>query len=267
MDEKLGVQSLFDELSATYDSTGIDFFDQISRRLIRHAGLREGSTVLEVGCGAGAALVPASQAVGPFGHVFGIDFAPGMVKRAQRLVERLGLENVRVEVGDAEAPPVQPGSVDAIVASLVLFFLPNIELALDAYARALRPGGALTFSTFVDQDDWTQLERLLAGFSSDLQPEEEGEWFASATDIRALLSAHRFDDISIEEETHHVHFPTIAAFHEWAWSTGWRTTWFAIPAENREAAKASVDNHLRALQEQRGTLRLETRVRYTRAAR
>lgn len=265
MDPKVGVQSLFDELSATYDSTGIDFFGQISWTLIRHADLRKGSTVLDVGCGTGAALAAASQAVGPSGHVLGIDLAPGMVERAQRLVERMALGNVRVEVGDAEAPPSQPGSVDAILASLVLFFLPSLDSALDAYARALVPGGTLTFSTFVDDDDWTRLDQLLAGFALNLQPQEQPESLTSETRIRSLLSAHGFRDVTIEEETHQVMFQNITAFHEWSWSTGWRATWSAIPAEHRRAAKAAVDDHLRSLEEQRGTLRLETRVRYTRA--
>jgi hypothetical protein len=64
---------------------------------------------------------------------------------------------------------------------------------------------------------------------------------------------------------HDVHFPTIAAFHEWTWSTGWRVTWSAIPPEQRETAKAAVDDYLRSLQEQQGMLRLQTSVRYTRA--
>jgi ubiquinone/menaquinone biosynthesis C-methylase UbiE len=267
VDQKLGVQSLFDGLSATYDSTGVDFFGQIARRLIRHARLREGSVVLDVGCGAGAALIPAAEAVGPTGRVWGIDLAPGMVDRAQRAVQQLALENVRVDVGDAEAPAAPPGSVDAIVASLVLFFLPDIDLALDAYVQALVPGGTFAFSTFMDDDDWTGLDRLLATFTSpEPERDEEEPWFQSESGVRSLLSTHGFRDISVEEVTHQVDFPTIAAFHEWIWSTGWRATWSAIPPKRRHAATAAVDNHLRSLHEQRGRIRLETRVRYTRAA-
>ena len=66
------MRSLFDELSETYDSTGIDFFGQIARALVRYARLRPGSTVLDVGFGAGAALAAASEAVGANGRVLGI---------------------------------------------------------------------------------------------------------------------------------------------------------------------------------------------------
>jgi O-methyltransferase/aklanonic acid methyltransferase len=165
LDQKLAVQSLFDEVSATYDSTGINFFGQIARTLIEHARLREGTTVLDLGCGAGAVLIAASEVVGPRGRIVGIDLARGMVERARRAVRELALENVQVQVGDAEAPPIEPRSVDAIVSSLVLFFLPNIDVALDAYAQALVAGGTLAFSTFVGDDDWTPLDRLLATFT------------------------------------------------------------------------------------------------------
>jgi ubiquinone/menaquinone biosynthesis C-methylase UbiE len=95
--------------------------------------------------------------------VVGIDLSAGMVERSRRVAKQLGLENVRIEVGDAEKPPTEPGSVDAIVASLVLFFLPNIDLALDAFRRALVPGGTLAFSTFAADDDWTPLDRPSRG--------------------------------------------------------------------------------------------------------
>lgn len=249
------MQSLFDEVSATYDSTGIDFFGQIARRLIRHARVRPGSTVLDVGCGAGAALVHASEAVGPNGRVLGIDLAPGMAQRAQRVAEQLGLGNVRVEVGDAEAPPTPPAFVDTIVASLVLFFLPDIDLALDRYAETLVPAGTLAFATFGADDDWQPLDRLLTSFVPDPAGAQGDEWFGTSTGIRAKLGTHGFTDVAIED----------ASFHEWTWSTGWRATWSAIPADRRETAKAAVDGYLEPRSRRDGSLTLATAVRYTRA--
>jgi ubiquinone/menaquinone biosynthesis C-methylase UbiE len=265
LDRKLGVQSLFDEVSASYDSTGIDFFGQIARALVRFARLRAGSTVLDVGCGAGAALTAASEAVGANGRVLGIDLSPGMVDRARRVVEQRSLDNVRVELGDAETPPTPPASVDAIVASLVLFFLPDIDVALDAYATTLVPGGTLAFSTFGAGDDWEPVDRLLASFVPDTPPSPEEAWFESAAGIDAKLRAHGFGAVSIEEATHQVEFPSVESFHEWTWSTGWRETWRSIPPEHLEAARAAVDEELRSRGRSDGSLRLATAVRYSRA--
>ena len=265
MDQKQVVRSLFDELSASYDSTGIDFFGQIARTLIRHARLREGFAVLDVGCGAGAALIAAAEAVGPAGRVVGVDLARGMVERAQRAVDASSLDNVRVDVGDAESPPVDPGSFDAIVASLVLFFLPNIDAALDAYSAALVRGGTLAFSTFLDNDDWAPLDRILEGFAPESARAKEDAWFESSAAIAALLSAHGFVGICSEEMTHHVEFPTLAAFHEWSWSTGYRAVWMAMVESERDAARAAADTYLESLRQPDGGIRIATGVRYTRA--
>jgi len=264
MDRKLAVQSLFDELSPGYDSTGIDFFGVIARTLVEYARLREGSTVVDIGCGAGAALIPAARAVGARGAAVGIDVAAGMVERAQRAVEELGLENVEVRVGDAEAPAVEPGSVDAIVGSLVVFFLPDIEAALEAYARALVVGGTLAFSTFAGDDDWTPLDETVTRFTPSPPAAEEEAWFESRDEIRAMLEAHHFHEVAIEEVRHEVSFPNAPAFHEWSWWTGWRSTWLAVPAEQRDEARAAADEYLRSLAEPDGSIRLATAVRYTR---
>ena len=259
------MQSLFDELSATYDLSRVNFFGQIARTLIEYARVRQGATVLDVGCGAGAALIPASEAVGATGHVVGIDFALGMVERARRTVSDQALENVQVLVGDAECPPTEQRSVDVIVSSLVLFFLPNIDDAFEAYARTLVAGGTLAFSTFAGDDDWTPLDKIVATFARPPSQALPDTWFKTPSAIQATLEAHRFHNVSIHDITHQVQFPDISTFHEWNWSTGWRAAWSAIPPEHRETALAAVNNHLRNLQAQRGSLRLDTAVRYTRA--
>lgn len=170
-----------------------------------------------------------------------------------------------MELGGAEAPPTPPGSVDAIVASLVLFFLPDIDVALDAYATTLVPGGTLAFSTFGAGDDWESLDRLLACFVRDVPPAREEAWFESVAGIDARLRAHGFGAISIEEATHQVDVPSIESFHEWTWSTGWRETRRSIPPEQLEAARAAVDEELRSRARGDGSPRLATAVRYSRA--
>ena len=110
------VTEAFDGLAARYDTDRGGFFGPVSDRLVRAAGLRPGQKVLDVGCGAGACLFAAARAVGPGGHVTGIDLAAGMLARAAATAARLGLGQVRVEAGDAEDPAYQDGSFDAVSA-------------------------------------------------------------------------------------------------------------------------------------------------------
>ncbi|MEO7421166.1 MAG: methyltransferase domain-containing protein [Ornithinibacter sp.] len=51
--------------------------------------LRPGDTVLDVGCGTGLSFPLLAQAVGPAGHVIGVDASPQMLAVAQRRTKRL----------------------------------------------------------------------------------------------------------------------------------------------------------------------------------
>ena len=59
---------------------------------------------------------------------------------------------VRVVTGTAESIPAEDGSVDAVVASLVLCSVPDQGVALAEARRVLRPGGILAFYEHVRSD-------------------------------------------------------------------------------------------------------------------
>ncbi len=59
---------------------------------------------------------------------------------------------VRVIAGHADALPVEDGSYDAVVASLVLCSVPDPSSALVTLRGALRPGGELRFYEHVRSD-------------------------------------------------------------------------------------------------------------------
>jgi demethylmenaquinone methyltransferase/2-methoxy-6-polyprenyl-1,4-benzoquinol methylase len=105
-----------------------------------------GEHILEIGFGTGHALVTLAQAVGPQGHVTGIDLSDGMVEIThQRLAQANLTERVTLLQGDAASHPFEPGAFDAVFMSftLELFDTPEIPHVLRACARALRSGGRL----------------------------------------------------------------------------------------------------------------------------
>src|SRR3954467_1970502 len=128
-------------------------------------------------------------------------------------VQRLGVQNVTVRLGDAEAPGVGDGSVDAVLASLVLFFLPDLHAALRAYRAALRAGGRLAFTTFGPTGEaWSGLEQRVAGFLPDGHPlrEQAGRPrtgpLASEQAIRAVLEENGYADVVVEERCYPVRY-------------------------------------------------------------
>jgi len=54
-----------------------DYWDYFGIRLVEHAAIPPGASILDVGCGTGSSLFPAAERVAEKGHAFGIDMCPG----------------------------------------------------------------------------------------------------------------------------------------------------------------------------------------------
>src|SRR5664279_2024374 len=125
------------------------FVEEPFERQARTDGLallrvRPGERVLELGCGAGGALIALAAAVGPAGRVVGLDLSPGMISQAAARLRRAGLADRAVLlVGDATSIPRPDVCFDALFMAftLELFDTPEIPLVLAECRRVLRPGG------------------------------------------------------------------------------------------------------------------------------
>jgi ubiquinone/menaquinone biosynthesis C-methylase UbiE len=176
-----GVDPLSRELVPTWDA-GAARYDELPRHGIRHIDERRAwrrlvaatlgdpshsamprLRVLDVGTGTGALALLAAE----LGHdVTGLDLSPGMLARARRRALDAGLAVTWLE-GDAAAPPVEPGSFDAVVCRHLVWTLPDPDGALAAWTVALRPGGLLAIV-----DGWYPPRRLPARIAADLA----GRW-------------------------------------------------------------------------------------------
>ncbi len=136
---------------------------QVAELALQHLALAEGQTVLDLGCGSGAALPTLSGAVGPSWHVVGIDYSPRMLARAEAVVRRGGLENVELRRADATRADIEPGAYDAAYACTSISAMPDVAAVLTAVHGALRPGGRLfVFDMRLKPHGWsTPLIRLL----------------------------------------------------------------------------------------------------------
>lgn len=78
-----------------------------------------------------------------------IDIAAGAIERGRAYASELGLgDRVRCLVQDLNAPDLEPDSFDLIYANGALHHLHELETALTALHRALKPGGYLLASEF-----------------------------------------------------------------------------------------------------------------------
>jgi SAM-dependent methyltransferase len=129
----------------------------------RHAALRPGETVLDLGSGAGNDVFIARHEVGPEGMVIGVDMTPEMIARARANAAKLGFANVEFRLGEIERLPVESGSVDAVISNCVLNLLPDKAPAFAEMFRVLRPGGRFCVSDIVATGELPDGVRAAAG--------------------------------------------------------------------------------------------------------
>jgi SAM-dependent methyltransferase len=111
----------------------------VAAEFVAWLALPAGARWLDVGCGTGALSEAILDRAAPR-QVIGVDSAEAFVDFARG---RLRDARVQLEIGDAQALPVEDGAFDAAVAGLVLNFIPEPARALREMRRAVRPGGTV----------------------------------------------------------------------------------------------------------------------------
>ncbi len=220
---------LFGRAAPTYGQVGPKFFDYFGRRLVELAQIPKGASVLDVATGRGAILFPAAEAVGPHGHVVGIDLSEAMIQETAVEIKQRSLKNAEVQCMDAEYLHFPDTSFDYVLCSLSIFFFPQHDRALSEMHRVLKQGGVLGVTTFWrDDEHWKWMGDLFDKYlpqtpaEDESTNEEEGEEppepdFRSHEGMGAIMNTAGFTDIQIVgEEPDFVY----GSEEEW-WSTMW----------------------------------------------
>jgi SAM-dependent methyltransferase len=130
--------------------------------------------VLEVGCGWGEFAARIRDEV--TANVVAVDISPRMVGLARE-------RGIEAEVGDVCALRFASCSFDCVVANWMLYYAPDLDLAVSELARVLRPGGRLVAAT----NSTRHLEELLSLVGRD-KTTEQRHFFSE--DGEELLARH-----------------------------------------------------------------------------
>lgn len=117
------------------------------------ADLKEGETVLDLGCGGGLDVFLAARRVGETGKVIGVDMTSEMVEKARANAAKGDYPNVEFRLGQIENLPVADGSVDAIISNCVINHSPDKLATFRGASRALKQGGRILISDLVTEGE------------------------------------------------------------------------------------------------------------------
>ncbi len=117
------------------------------RWIYSHLPIREGSRVLEVGCGNGQLWKDNLPLLPEDTHITLSDISSGMLKNAGEQLKEAG-NRITLERFDLQDIPYAKKSFDLVIANHVLFYAKDREKALSETRRVLRSGGTFCCSAY-----------------------------------------------------------------------------------------------------------------------
>lgn len=111
--------------------------------------IRPGSSIADIGAGAGAFEGALAAAVGPGGTVYSVDIEQGLLDHIAARAKKLGLTNVRVVLGQFTDPALPTRAIDTAFIYDVLHHIRDRETYLKNLSSYLAPGGRVAVVDFI----------------------------------------------------------------------------------------------------------------------
>lgn len=142
----------YDWLSRLYYLIGFRYTGY-RKKAVKALGLKQGDTVVEIGCGTGANIPLLQEEVGPTGKIIGVDLTDAMLEQARQQVAQAGWKNVELVQGDAENY-VFPRDIDGVISTYALTLSTDYEKVIASGTQALKTGRRWVLLDFKAPNDW-----------------------------------------------------------------------------------------------------------------
>jgi ubiquinone/menaquinone biosynthesis C-methylase UbiE len=138
-------------------------------------GIAKGSTVADVGAGAGYLTWRLAERVGPGGKVYGNDIQPQMLDLLRRNMQQRKITNVEAVLGAADDPRLPRGGVDMVLLVDVYHEFSEPQAMLRHIRESLRPDGRLVLLEYRGEDPKVPIrpehKMTIAQVKAELEPE------------------------------------------------------------------------------------------------
>jgi ubiquinone/menaquinone biosynthesis C-methylase UbiE len=188
------------EVAEAYEVTMGRWSRQLAPLFVEFAGVRDGETVLDVGCGTGSLSATLARVTGA-SKIVGIDPSSGFVEyaRTQNADPRLTFE-----IGDAQALPYPDESFDRSVALLIVNFIPDAPKAAKEMRRVTRSGGIVATTMWdgrANELNGCLWKAAVAIDPTVKRPAETGRSYGSAEALSDLWKSAGLTDIEVTDLT------------------------------------------------------------------
>lgn len=106
----------------------------------------EGEVCADIGSGRGNDSLKLAIEVGEDGFVYGIDISEGMIKKARKNAEKMGVDNVKFIQTELHDLPIRSDSVDLVISNCTINHAPDKKAVWKEIYRILKNGGRFVVS-------------------------------------------------------------------------------------------------------------------------
>ncbi len=114
-------------------------YEETASAALELIGVQPGSTVADIGAGAGYFTWRLAERVGDSGKVFAVEFQPPLLDRIRKTVTAHGFNNVKIVRGTSEDPHLPSGKIDLALLAAVYHEFPHPQATCGRSARRCSP--------------------------------------------------------------------------------------------------------------------------------
>jgi ubiquinone/menaquinone biosynthesis C-methylase UbiE len=213
---------MFNTVADGYDNHSLRFFSTSAGNLAAMLDLRGDEQVLDVACGTGHAALALARRLSN-GRVAAVDFSRAMLEQARRKAAESGIRNIDFIERDMQSLGFKE-QFDVAVCAFGIFFVMDMETQLAHIASAVKPGGRIAITNFLE-NYFSPCKELfferLASFGVQ-NPPQAWRRIAHADGCKQLFASAGLTNVRVETKDVGYYLKSAEDWWSIVWNAGFR---------------------------------------------